>query len=149
MRRESSLGELAINLKIDDTVTSEKVKIQSREICDSNKIKFISLLDQMDWNAIKSPDPNLFAENFLSKMNELYCSAFPLKVKYVSTKHYNKPWINSHVRELIAAKADYFLLHRLSLVTTAENNRFRNKVNNIIRDQKVKFHSELLSKCKI
>ena len=137
-----------INLKTDDILASKKVKIQLREINDSNKIKFITMLHQMDWNAIKSHDPSIFAENFISKLNELYCAAFPRKVKYVSSKHYNKPWINNYSRELIAAKADYFLLFRLSLVTAAENNRFRNRVNNIIRDQKVKFHSDLLLKCK-
>ena len=99
-----------------------------REISDANKIKFSSMLNQIYWNDIKSQDPNLFAEKFISKMNELYCSAFPLKVKYVSDNHYNKPWVNGYVRELIEAKADYFLLRRLSLVTAAENSRFRNKV---------------------
>ena len=135
-----------VNLKVEDDIRPKKVKIQTRKISDSNKINFINMLDQTDWNAIRTLDPNLFAENFLSMINELYSSAFPIKTKYISGNHYNKPWINSYLRELIAAKADYFQLYRLSLVTTAENNRFRNKVNNIIRNHKVKFYADLLSK---
>ena len=49
---------------------------------------------------------------------------------------------------LIECKENYFQLYKLSLITAQENNRFRNKVNNIIRNHKIKYYSDLFSKCK-
>ena len=137
-----------VNLKFPSYQSQEKVKIEFREINEFNKIRFQNLLSQTDWNAIKSQNIDSYTENFINKLNVLYCSAFPLKVKYVSSTNHCNPWITDSIRKLIEAKANYFQLYRLSIVTLEENNRFRNRVNNIIRNHKVKFYSDLLLKCK-
>lgn len=137
-----------INLHFKNINSTEKIKLQFREINDVNKNRFKHLLSQFDWNSIKSQNADLFTENFINKLNDLYCSAFPLKTKFVSNKNYNCPWISNSLKKLIEAKSNYFQLYKLSIVTLSENNNFRNKVNNIIRKHKIKFHAELFLKYK-
>ena len=84
----------------------------------------------------------------METIDSFYCSAFPLKIKYVPKKSNHNPWINESIRKLIEAKSHYFQLYRLSLVTRAENNNFRNKVNSIIRKYKTKFYSDMLANSK-
>ena len=137
-----------LNLKLDSPNEDEKVKIEFRLINETNKAKFKNLLSNFNWNSIKSQNPNLYADNIIKTLNDLYCSAFPLKVKYVSKRYNHNPWINNSIRKLIRAKSDYFRLYKLSLVTLAENNRFRNKVNSIIRKYKTKFYADMLESSK-
>ena len=137
-----------VKIYFNSAVSNERVKIQFREINDGNKIKFKHLLSQFNWDSIKSQDADLFTDNLIETLNNLYCSAFPLKTKLISNKNYNTPWITNSLKKLIEAKSNYFQLYRLSLVTLAENNNFRNKVNNIIRKHKIKFHVELFLKYK-
>ena len=137
-----------LNLKFNFTQQEEKVKIQFRLVNDINKTKFKHLISTFDWNAIKSHNPNMYADAFTSNLNELYCTAFPLKVKYVSKRPNYNPWINDSTKKLIEAKSKYFQLYKLSLVTLTENNRFRNKVNSIIRKHKTKYYSDMLENCK-
>ena len=100
-------------------------------------------MSNVDWNNISSQIANLYAENFISTLDNLYCSTFPLKIKYVSKKYNHNPWITEPIKKLLESKSRYFQLYRLSLVTLDENKRFRNKVNYIIRKHKTKFYSDL------
>ena len=137
-----------LNLKFDSAHKDEKIEIKFRLVNEPNKTKFKNLLSQFDWNSIKSMNPNTYADKFSETLDDLYCSAFPLKVKYVSKKYNHKPWINDSIMKLIEAKSKYFQLYRLSLVTLTENNRFRNKVNAIIRKYKTKFYADMLENSK-
>ena len=69
-------------------------------------------------------------------------------MELLSNNYKHKPWINESIRKLIEAKSKYFQLYRLSLVTLADNNRFRNKVNAIIRKYKTKFYADMLENSK-
>ena len=137
-----------LNLKFDLSQNEEKLKIQFRLVNEANRAKFKDLLSNFNWNTIKSQNPNLYADSFTSALDNLYCTAFPLKVKYVSKKPNHNPWINESIKKLIEAKSQYFQLYKLSLVTLAENNRFRNKVNSIIRKNKTKYYADMLENCK-
>ena len=137
-----------LNLKLNVTKNEEKIKIEFRLVNDENKIIFRNLISNYDWNSVISRDPNHYTNAFTSAIDQLYCNAFPLKIKYVSKKHNHNPWINDSILKLIEAKSKYFQLFKLSLVTTVENNRFRNKVNSIIRKHKVKYFSDMLDNCK-
>ena len=134
-----------INLKLGSMQKDEKIKIQFRVVNDVNKLKFRNLLTSYDWNLIKSTNVHLYAEKFVETLDKLYCSAFPLKTKYVSKRRNHNPWITEPIRKLIEAKSDYFHLYRLSIVSLEENKRFRNKVHSIIRKQKSNYFSDILA----
>ena len=125
-----------LNLKLGAIQQDEKTKVQFRLVDIASKTKFKTLLANFNWNTIKSNNPDVYTDAFISTLDKLYCSAFPLKTKYVSRKHKHNPWINDSLKNLIDAKSQYFQLYRLSLVSLAENNRFRNRVNAIIRKKK-------------
>ena len=63
-------------------------------------------------------------------------------------QHSLNPRMTEPLKKLIAAKCHYFQLYKLSLVTRAENNSFRNRVTSIIRQHKTKYYSNLLEKNK-
>ena len=132
-----------LNIKFDLNQQEEKIKIQFRVINDINKQKFRNLLSNFNWNDIFSQNINLYAENLSATLDNLYCSAFPLKIKYISKRHNHNPWITEPIKKLIEAKSHYFMLYRLGMVTLDENKRYRNKVNHIIRKHKKKFFSDL------
>ena len=132
-----------LNLKIKSNHSEEKVKINFRVVDDIHKSKFRDLLYNYDWNNIKSPNVNHYAEKIIETVDHLYCTAFPLKSKYISKKHNHNPWITEPIKKLVEAKSQYFQLYRLSLVTLAENKRYRNLVNYIIRKHKKKFYADL------
>ena len=74
------------NLYFKNVNSNDRIKLQFRVINDENKNKFKNLILQFNWNSIKSENADLFTDNFISKLNDLYCSAFPLKTKFVSNK---------------------------------------------------------------
>ena len=137
-----------LNLKSIDNVHFDKIEIKFRDFSDVNKIHFQNLLAQTDWNIIKSENSDIFAENFIIKLNELFCSAFPLKIKFVSHRNYCNPWVTESIKQLIHSKENYFQLYRLKLISVQENNRFRNRVNNILRNCKNSYYSDLFSRCR-
>ena len=135
-----------LNLKIGSNNQEEKVKINFRVVNELQKSKFRELLSNYDWNCIKLPNVNLYAEKFIETVDNLYCTAFPLKSKYVSKRHNHNPWVTEDIKKLIEARRHYFQLYRLSLVTLAENKRYRNMVNYIIRKHKTKVYADLFEK---
>ena len=102
-------------------------------------------MTNFDWNLIKFTNVHLYAEKFVETLDKLYCSAFPLKTKYISKRRNHNPWITEPIRKLIGAKSDYFHSYRLSIVSLEENKRFRNKVHSIIRKQKSNYFSDILA----
>ena len=106
-----------VNLEINSDQKDEKVKIQFRLVDDLNKQKFRNLVSNFDWDNIKSQNTNLFAEKLIETLDNFYCTAFPLKTKFVLKKHYHNPWITEPIRKLIKAKSQYFQLYRLSLAS--------------------------------
>ena len=111
-------------------------KISFRLISEENKSKFRSKLDNFNWHSLTCNDAEIYTSTFLNKLNDLYCSCFPLKTKTVSTKSLQCPWMNQNLRKLVKAKCDYFYLYKLGFVTKAEKNLFNNRVKNIIRNSK-------------
>ena len=101
------------------------VKISFRCFNDENKQKFNDLLQNFNWEVIRSEDPNLWVENFEIKMKEFYSQAFPVKSKIVSQKNYNNPWVNNRLRQLIKIKSTYFNWLTLGIVKNTKIMRSR------------------------
>ena len=119
-----------------------KIKIEFRSITEENKNKFEYLLGSFNWNELRSDDVDIYLENFMDRLNSFYCQSFPLKIKYVSQKCFEKPWLTRSLKELIKAKSKYFKLYRLNLLSREEINRFRNRVKSILNKNKNAFYRE-------
>ena len=91
------------------------------------------MISNFDWNSIVNLNADFYAENFISTLNNLYCTAFPLKTKFVKNKRHFSPWITPEIINLLKAKSDYFFLYRAGVITKNENNTFKNVVNKIVK----------------
>ena len=126
--------------------SNSKIKISFRHQNDDNRTKFKQSLESFDWNLVKSDDVNIYCDNFVNTLNRLFCEAFPLKVKHVSTKQATNPWISRNVRDVIKLKSHYFKLFKLGFVTRGENNAFRNRVTSMITKTKSRYYKQLFER---
>ena len=134
-----------LHLKLNNNINKEKIKIVFRDTNQIYKLNFKNALLNFDWYSLFSEDPDIYMNNFVSALNSLYCNSFPIKTKYVSPNHYKNPWFDEQLKKLVSAKSSYFQLYKLNIgvVSVTENNHYRNKVNNVIRNRKKKFYQDL------
>ena len=124
---------ISLHSSLKSVNDNSKIKIYFRCVNDENlRRNYESLLGSFDWQSVRDPDPHVFTRRFIESMDDIYVKAFPLKVKYITAKQYNKPWYNKKVAELIKAKSLYFFLYRSGFVSKTENNHFKNLVKNLI-----------------
>ena len=128
----------SLNLPKNDR--GQKIKITFREENPVNRDKFTQKLSNFDWNTIKSADPNTYAKNFINTLNELYCISFPIRVKYVTQRYFDTPWITPEIFKLIQNKSTFYYLFKEGLITKEDNNFFKNRVQNIIRVAKKNYY---------
>ena len=142
-----------LNLKMEQPINSKR-RIQFRVVNDATKLSFATCVEDFDWNSIISDDVDSYVENFLNALDRIYCSSFPLKTKVISERYYLNRWMTPEMHNLLNAKSNYFSLYRLGrsldieLVSRDENNRFKNRVTNLIRIQKKKYYRDLINNCK-
>ena len=102
-----------------------------------------------NWNnLININNINTTFENFISHINKLYCESFPIKIKYVTNKRQDKPWISKEIKNLINLKSYYFKLLRKNLITKRTNNNLKNKVNRIVRNAKTQYYTHTFNSSK-
>ena len=70
---------------------------------------------------------------FDKTLNQLYCQCFPEKIKYISGKRMNNPWISSDIMRAIKVKSSDFKLYKSGLMSRTEYTRYNNRLKNIIR----------------
>ena len=126
--------------------SSHKVKIEFRHVNEESKIKFMNLVSNFDWNSIIEQDIDVYASNFVNVLNNIFCDAFPLKTKFVNNDNLLNPWRTSEITDLLQAKSRYFYLYRNGLVTKAENNSFKNRVNRLIKKLKIEYSRYIFQK---
>ena len=114
---------LKLFLKNSTDKNNDKIKIHFRLKNEANFIRYRQSLEAFDWRSLRSQNVNTYLENFLSALNNLYCSCFPLTVKSISEKIYDNPWINSDVRNLISAKSNYYQLFKMNLVSREDKKK--------------------------
>ena len=126
---------------IKPAIRNEQTRIEFRPF---SNMKFNSLLNSLSnimWDDILvSRDLNLNCEKFITTINKLYCKNFPIKIKHLSRKRLQKPWISSELISLIKQKSEYYKLYRLDLISRQTNNRFKNMVNDRIRSVKRSYY---------
>ena len=134
-----------LNCQLFDKPTIRKAphKITYRPYSDQNYLRLEQKLTETDWDLIMtSNNINLLYDSFFNYLNEIYCICFPLKIKFISEKRMNKPWINDTIINKIRLKSDYFNMYRRGLISKEINNTFKNKLNKeITRAKKLYFQN--------
>ena len=126
----------------------EKIKISFRCNSQAERDRFENVLMNFNWNSLVNSNVNEYLNNFISKLDELYCLCFPLKTKFVSRKQFDKPWITPQIKKLLLYKSHYFRLLQFKIITPAENNRFKNKIKSLINRSKSSFFNNYFTRNK-
>ena len=126
--------------------SSETVKIQFRPFTDQNCQNLTSDRTDFDWDEILDySDPDLSLDTFTNHLNYLYRKHFPLKVKTISLKRLEKPWITTDIKKIISSKSLYFKLYLRGIISKECNNQLKNKLNKDIKNAKdTYFQNELI-----
>ena len=122
------------------------IRFDFRPVTLEGKLKFEDELSTFAWDQIHNADPNVFMENYIKKLNEIYIKCFPKKTKIVSSKNLLNPWITTKLRKLLDLKSDYFQLYKMNLVTKRENNALKNRVKSIVSKSKTIYYRNLFKK---
>ena len=125
------------NIQCNDS----KVKIQFRPIEQQYIDNFIREVDHIDWGLIfDHGDISSKTDKFINKLNQIYCKTFPLKIKYISQKRINNPWLTPVIKAMIKEKSTQYKLFRMGIISRDANNRFRNNVNREVRHAKSTYY---------
>ena len=125
---------------------NEFINITFRLNNDVNRAKFSQLVDDFDWASVASDDVNVYADNFAKKLNDIYCSTFPIKTKSIPRHKAMNPWFSPELKELTNYKSVYFNMYRFGIISKQKNNRFKNKVKGKIDEAKSYYYKKLSEK---
>ena len=131
---------------ITEKISSGKINIKFRDCSESNKLSFENNLSHFNWDSLKSDDVNIYTNNFITALNNIYQESFPLKTKTVTQKYFNNPWHSPAVKKLSNARIKYHNLLKENIITQAEYARFRNKITSHVRSCKEKFYQNCFSR---
>ena len=124
-----------------DEVIHTKTKIEFRPITQRSLDKFVHELACVDWGLIFDHcDAGVATEKFIKKLNYIYCKHFPLKIKYLSQKRLNNPWLTPRIKNMIKEKSNQYKLFRMGIISCEGNRRFRNKVNQEVKRAKNEYY---------
>ena len=123
------------------TPENEKIKIETRPFSESNLSKFVAKLNDINWdNELDYNNIENSISDFSNKIDEIYKTCFPLKIKYISPKRLKNKWISQDVKKLINKKSEAFKKYRLGLISKEENNRIKNEMSSKINKAKHEFY---------
>ena len=123
-------------------------KIQFRPFSEQKLNLLKTRLSAYAWDTLIDENINESWKRFLEKLNNLYCSCFPLKTKFISDKRLSKPWLTTQIKQQIKEKSRYFWMFRKGYISKETNNRFKNRVNELVNKAKTDYHLELFSRCR-
>ena len=75
------------------------IEVKFRNHSTVNYSLFYQKISSFDWSAIHSTNSSVYMQNFITGLNSIYCTSFPLKSKTISRKRLSKPWLT---RDLFA-----------------------------------------------
>ena len=127
----------------DNSSQKEYIKITFRLNNEINRDKFSHLIEDFDWASVASDDVNGYVENFVKKLDQIYCSAFPIKTKSIPKHKAMNPWFSPYLKELVKHKSIYFNMFRLGIISKQENNSFKNKIKCKIEEAKNSYYKKL------
>ena len=137
-----------MHIPLQNTAKKTLSKLSFRPFSEDNLNKLISRINNFDWNVLSSGTLDSFMLNFTQKLNNLYCECFPTKIKYVSQKYFENPWITRDIIKLINYKSLYFNMYRKGVISSDINNAFKNRVNKIIKKSKIHYFENAFNSSK-
>ena len=124
-------------------------KLTFRPFTKSNLRKFEAKLRETDWDTVlESEDINIQFDKFVEHLDGLYCNCFPLKTKQISAKRRANPWVTDLTLQKIRQKSIYYRLMKIGLISKAENNRLKNRLNKEIQRDKKNYYLNLFNDAK-
>ena len=127
----------------DNLDKNEFIQIKFRLNTESNRERFSQIIDDFDWASVASDDINMYVDDFIRKLDQMYCSAFPIKTKCIPKYKAMNPWFTPELKELINQKSIYFTMYRLGIISKQENNCFKNKIKCKIEEAKISYYKKL------
>ena len=118
----------------------DPIKLRFRPYSDENFSKLVHSIVSFNWDEILSSDVHASMQDFISKLDLLYCKSFPIKTKLISSKSYQNPWITSEILHLIKYKNLFFKLFIDGIISKEQNNFYKNRINRIIKKSKLEYY---------
>ena len=135
----------SITLKLFDfdSNTRTNSKKTFRPYSDENLNRFSNKLLDINWDAfLDVEDVNCQWNSFIDFVDKLYVKCFPLKTKIISEKRLKNPWITDSTLSKIRQKSENYRLRENGLMSFADHNRRKNRLNKEIkRDKNVYFQN--------
>ena len=129
--------------------TKNTFKHVFRPFTESNLQKLEAKLNDTSWGTLlASENVNIQFDKFVEYLDKMYCDCFPVKTKQISAKRRNNPWITDETMKKIRQKSIYYRLMKNGLITKAENNAFKNRLNKEIQRDKQKYYLNLFNENK-
>lgn len=128
------------------TVSNPKHKISFRNFNPSNQNLFTEELQKKNWQEILClPNTNDNFNLFINALFALYNKCFPIKIKYVTTKRLNNPWLTKGILNSIKQKAKLFKRYKLGIITHNHFKQYRNTLTQVIRFAKINYYRQIFS----
>ena len=128
--------------------SNELVRFSFRDHNKANTAKFLESVSRITIDDQSGESVNSLASKFVAKLDEIYCSTFPVRIKYVGVKRLQKPWLTQGILKSIKTKSHYFKLSKLGLISIDLNKKYKNKLTYVIRAAKKMYYSRVFSECK-
>ena len=111
-----------------------KCKVKFRNFSKSNKDKFLTELP-IFINELELPMDNInTATNlFINGLNKLINNYFPIKIKFISNKRFNMPWLNSNLIKCITKKHKLFRLFQYGRIPYTVFKSYSNCLNIVLK----------------
>ena len=118
-----------------------KFELRFRPFNKQNFNKLVSLVANVNWDTeLDGNNIDMNCVKFIKIVNDFYCHCFPLKVKFLSRKRLQKPWLSPSLMKLIKQKSNYFKLFKMNIISKSVNNMFKNQVNKRIETAKNEYY---------
>lgn len=129
-----------IVVKVPGQVENAKVKYTFRDQSETNLENFYRRLGEVVWSFDRYNSIDDRFSYFNKTINDVFCESCPIKVKQVSSKRLQKPWLTGNIIKSIKLKSHYFKLYKAGLITKEENNQYKNRLNSTIRQAKRSYY---------
>ena len=131
-------------------LTNKTTVLSKRCFSDSNVIKFVDMLSDIDWTyVLECSDAQTSFSLFHIKLCESFNMCFPIeniKLNYKNKKH----WLTKNLKHCISVKNKLYVRFKKhpNLVNEQKYKTYRNKLNCIIRKEERKHYESLFEKYK-
>ena len=120
-----------------------KVKVQFRNFSKINKDKFLTELPNFI-SELEMPedDVNTATSLFINGLNNLINKIFSMKVKFISNKRYNMPWLNSSLIKCITKKHKLYRLFQFGRIPYSAFKSYSNCLNIVLKLSEKKYYKK-------